>query len=274
MFDKWKNIKIVGTVVILAMVAVFLFMNIRIKSASDYLSEKSTGILAENISEGIGENSTESRAEIVADGGQTSAAEDGRIDIADGGQGSVAEGGHIVITEGGQGSVAEGERIDIADGGQAGITDGEKNDSANSGQNQSGSSNQPETEEKKTIQVSIEIRCDSAVKIKDSIGNPGIKEKIPDSGEILKETVYIVPEGTDVYELLSMAAASNRIAITANANKTYVMSINNLDQMMLGQQSGWKYSVNNNVPLMAASSYILQSGDKVKWFYVLSANEE
>lgn len=258
MFDKWKNIKIVGTVVILAMVAVFLFMNIRIKSAADYLSEKSTGILAENISEGIGENSTESKAEIVADGGQTSAAEDGRIDIA----------------EGGQGSVAEGERIDIADGGQAGITDGEKNASANSGQNQSGSSNQPETEEKKTIQVSIEIRCDSAVKIKDSIGNPGIKEKIPDNGEILKETVYSVPEGTDVYELLSMAAASNGIAITANANKTYVMSINNLGQMMLGQQSGWKYSVNNSVPLMAASSYILQSGDKVKWFYVLSANEE
>lgn len=126
----------------------------------------------------------------------------------------------------------------------------------------------------RTIQVSIEIRCDSAVKVKDTVQNPGVKEKIPDSGEILKETVYRVPEGTNVYDLLSQAAALNGIDIKANTDKTYVMSINNLDQMMLTQQSGWKYSVNGKVPGMAALRYILQDGDKVKWFYVLSATEE
>lgn len=252
MFDKWKNIKIAGTVVILAAVVVFLFTNIRIKSAADYLAEKSTGIMAENVSESAGKDSEDSQAGIVAEGGETGSR------------------GALETSVEAEGEASKPETPTKAYGTAA----GEKNDSGNSGQNQPDSSNQPETEAKNTIQVSIEIRCDSAVKIKDNIGNPGIKEKIPDRGEILKVTVYSVPEGTNVYELLSMAAAANEIAITANASKTYVMSINNLDQMMLGQQSGWKYSVNNNVPPKAASSYILKNGDKVKWFYVLSANEE
>lgn len=285
MFDKWKNIKIAGTVVILAAVAVFLFTNIRIKSASDYMAEKSTGIMAENVSESAGKNSADSQAGITAEGGETGSrdaletgveaeGEANKPDTPTKADGTAAGGAHQGEAQYGGTQQQGAQQGGTQNGGQTGTAAGEKNDSANSGQNQPGGSNESETEAKKTIQVSIEIRCDSAVKIKDSVGNPGIKEKIPDSGEILKVTVYSVPEGTNVYELLSMAAAANGIAITANASKTYVMSINNLDQMMLGQQSGWKYSVNNNVPLMAASSYILQNGDRVKWFYVLSASEE
>lgn len=281
MFDKWKNIKIAGTVVILAAVVVFLFINIRIKSASDYMAEKSTGIMAENVSESAGKNSADSPAGITAKEGETGSrgaletgveaeGEANKAETPTKADGTAAGGAQ----QGGAQYGGTQQQGGTQNGGQPGTAAGEKNDSGNSGQNQPGGSNEPETEAKKTIQVSIEIRCDSAVKIKDSIDNPGIKEKIPDSGEILKVTVYSVPEGTNVYELLSMAAAANGISITANTSKTYVMSINNLDQMMLGQQSGWKYSVNNSVPPKAASSYILENGDKVKWFYVLSANEE
>lgn len=235
MFDKWKNVKTAGTVVILAAVAIFLFMNVRIKSADSYRAEKSTGFAVENVNQEMSEAATEALA------GETEATVP-------------------------QTYASNGDKYSNSE------TSGQSQ--AGSTSNSSSSGTQPATEAKKTIQVSIEIRCDSAVKIKDTVKNPGIKEKIPDSGEILRETVYIVPEGTNVYELLSQAAAANGIPITANTNKTYVMSINNLDQMMLSQQSGWKYSVNGNVPLKAASSYILLNGDKVKWFYVLSANEE
>lgn len=252
MFDKWKNIKIAGTIVILAAVVVFLFMNVRIKPAADYRAEKSTAITAENASEGVSESEAESIGENSGE--------------------SKAESTDIKPTE--------SEAVIAAEGGESENQGALETSAQQGGQTQSGGNTQSETEAEKTIQVSIEIRCDSAVKIKDSISNPGLKEKIPDSGEILKETVYSVSETKDdgskfnVYDLLSKAAGENGILITANANKTYVMSINYLDQMMLGQQSGWKYSVNGKVPGMAASSYILQDGDKVKWFYVLSASEE
>lgn len=265
MFDKWKNFKIAGTVVILAAVAIFLFTNVRIKSAEDYRAEKSTGSLTENVSKAQDKNLAESEAGIVAENGETG--RQGELESSAASEGGLNPSESATREPGAsQGGTQQG--------GQTGAAGGDKGNPGNSVQNQSGGSSQPETETKKTIQVSIEIRCDSAVKLKDSISNPGLKEKIPDSGEILKETVYRVPEGTNVYELLSQAAGENGIIITANANKTYVMGINYLDQMMLGQQSGWKYSVNGKVPGMAASSYILQNGDKVKWFYVLSANEE
>ena len=122
----------------------------------------------------------------------------------------------------------------------------------------------------KQITVSIEIECSSAVAKKSQIQNEGVKNSIPDDGIILKKTTYKVPENADVYTLLAKASADNNIPIKANTNKTYVSSINNLAQMMLSQQSGWKYSVNGKVPSVAACDYKLTDGDTVKWFYVLS----
>ncbi len=281
MFDKWKNVKTAGAVVILAAVVIFLFANVKIKSADSYRAEKSTGFAVENASK----DAAESEAGILAEGvdkekyenvnqAESEALETPGVSEIAGTQGESGVPGIVGTpeTSGASGALggSTGETVHGTSVSGSSNYDSQETDE----QNQTSGIEQPATEAKKTIQVSIEIRCDSAVKVKDKITNPGIKEKIPDSGAILKETIYRVSEGTSVYELLSQAAAANGIAITANANKTYVTSINNLAQMMLSQQSGWKYSVNGRVPGMAASSYILQNGDKVKWFYVLSANEE
>jgi len=251
MFDKWKKAKAAAAVVLLAAVVIFLFANVKIKSADAYRAEKSTGFVVENVNQAESEASETSIETKTAGKSEASGA----------------------LEESEASGTLEGSTEEIVCGTSA--SGGSNYGSQETGeQNQTGGIGQQTTEAKKTIQVSIEIRCDSAVTVKDKITNPGIKEKIPDSGEILKETIYRVSEGTSVYELLSQAAVANGIAITANANKTYVMSINNLAQMMLSQQSGWKYSVNGKIPGMAASSYILKNGDRVKWFYVLSANEE
>ena len=81
-------------------------------------------------------------------------------------------------------------------------------------------------------------------------------------------TQYTVEKGTNAYELLSRAAASNGIPITANSSKTYINSINNLGEKMVGAASGWTYYVNGSMPNKAAIRYEIADGDVIQWRYV------
>ena len=58
---------------------------------------------------------------------------------------------------------------------------------------------------------------------------------------------------------------------TTSAFGMYVTAIAGLAEKDHGPQSGWKYSVNGAVPQTSASSYVLQPGDVVRWFYATAA---
>lgn len=118
------------------------------------------------------------------------------------------------------------------------------------------------------ITCSIEIRCDSAAAQRPEIQNPGIRDSIPEDGTILAVTEYRVALGTTVYEVLRMAAADNQIPVTANAKGSYISSINNLSEKMLGMGSGWTYRVNGNMVMKPASGCIVAEGDQIRWIYV------
>lgn len=114
----------------------------------------------------------------------------------------------------------------------------------------------------------IEIRCDSAVAKKPEIQNPGLLASIPDDGIILAQTEYRVPKGTTVFELLAQAAVQYQIPIVANSKGTYISSINNLAEKMVGMGSGWTYRVNAKMVMKPASASVLAEGDVIQWIYV------
>lgn len=258
MFDKSKKYKIAGSIIIVALLAVYLIFNINIKSADSYKSEKDN-IGYEKVTD-----------EVITDN-QTA---EGEVTVADISQNETEN-------YSSENSKDNGESLELVTVQNAETSTKTVQDQTIQKETLQNQTVEPTTQQTDNIKdntsnqimVSIEITCTSAVEKKPQIQNEGIKNSIPDDGIILKKTSYKVPENADVYTLLAKVAADNNIPIKANTNKTYVSSINNLAQMMLSQQSGWKYSVNDKIPSAAACDYKLSDGDTVKWFYVLSIYE-
>ena len=48
---------------------------------------------------------------------------------------------------------------------------------------------------------------------------------------------------------------------------TTLRMIAGLEEMMVGRWSGWMYSVNGKVPMTTASSYNVENGDAIVWYY-------
>lgn len=268
MFDSSKKYKRAGVIVILLLLAVFLFTNVNIRSADKYRQDN----LNNGYNEAVIETNTGSRFPTETVSRQTA-----EIDL-------VESELHSDVNNSEEKSVgADTGYADSADSQKYTVRASDENDTISSGGKEYPFDGQNQTEEVRTeqnseteekyISVTIEIRCDRVVSKKAEIKNDGIRNSIPDDGTILKKTVYNVPESADVYTLLATAAADNNISIKANTDKSYVSSINNISQMLLTQQSGWKYSVNGVVPGMAAKDYRLSDGDFVKWFFVLSVYE-
>ena len=139
--------------------------------------------------------------------------------------------------------------------------------SSNSGNGNSGNNSQNTRPAGRIISCTIEIRCDNATARKDSIINQGIRDSIPDDGTILEVTTYTGNEGFTVYDVLAAVTAAHNpvIPIVANADRSYVSSINNLSEKNVGPTSGWTYRVNGVLPMMAANQYNVKDGDVIKW---------
>ena len=73
-----------------------------------------------------------------------------------------------------------------------------------------------------------------------------------------------------MYDVLAAVTAAHNlvIPIVANADRSYVSSINNLSEKNVGPTSGWTYRVNGVLPMMAANQYKVKDGDVIKWIYV------
>lgn len=287
MYNRFRNIKKAGLVLIGLAIVVFIIANVRIRSVDSYRKQFNN----------------------VADSGQTQAdnPDNTRKDLkqnpsgkgADNNSGKDSNGNENVVN--GNEAAAGGSESD-ADGGKNNMNDTENdaNDSKsdpdsnsdanggtgdntgnsggnNSGSNNSDSSNSGSNDNSQNTQPSgrlitctIEIRCDNATAKKDTITNPGIRDAIPDDGTILEVTTYTGNEGFTVYDVLAAVTAMHDpvIPIVANSDKSYVSSINNLSEKNVGPTSGWTYRVNGVLPMMAANQYKVKDGDVIKWIYV------
>ena len=286
MFNKYRNIKKIGLVLIGLAVVILLITNVRIRSVDSYRKQFSNMADSSQTQPDRPDNNDRLQDETISTD-NTNAADNGRFDGT--GDGAVSDDNsasestdNIAATDNNSGSGTNesdrGNGTAISGGNDSGSSNSGNSSSGNnnSGSNNSGNNSQNTRPAGKVISCTIEIRCDYATARKDSITNPGIRDAIPDDGTILEVTTYTAVEGFTVYDVLAAVTAMHDpvIPIVANSDKSYVLSINNLSEKNVGPQSGWTYRVNGVLPMMAANQYTVKDGDVIKWIYVCQLGDK
>lgn len=270
MFNKYRNIKKIGLVLIGLALVIFLITNVRIRSVDSYRKQFSNMADLGQTQPDRPDNNDRLQDETTGTD-NTNAADNGRFDVT--GDGAVSDDNtasdstdNKSATDNNSGS--GGSESDRSNGNV--ISGDNDSGSSNSGNGNSGNNSQNTRPAGRIISCTIEIRCDNATARKDSITNQGIRDSIPDDGTILEVTTYTGKEGFTVYDVLAAVTAAHNpvIPIVANADRSYVSSINNLSEKNVGPTSGWTYRVNGVLPMMAANQYKVKDGDVIKWIYV------
>lgn len=283
MFNKYRNIKKIGLVVIGLAIIIFIIANVRIRSVDSYRKQfnnlADSGQTQAADSDDTRKDSKQNPSGNEADNNSISAA-NGNENVVNGNE-TGAGGSENNVNDNKSGSDnnssnANGSKSDPDS--NSGANGGADSNTGNSGGNNSGidDNSQNTHPSGRLITCTIEIRCDNATARKDSITNQGIRDAIPDDGTILKVTKYTAAEGFTVYDVLAAVTAMHNpvIPIVANSDKSYVSSINNLSEKNVGPQSGWTYRVNEVLPMMAANQYTVKDGDVIKWIYVCQLGDK
>lgn len=281
MFNKYRNIKKIGLVLIGLALVIFLITNVRIRSVDSYRKQFSNMADSGQTQPARPDNNDRLQDETISTD-NANATDNGRFDGAVSDDNSASESmDNKTATDNNSGSGTN--ESDRSNG--TVISGGNDSESSNSGNNTSGSNNsgngnsgnnsQNTRPAGKVISCTIEIRCDNATARKDTV-NPSIASRIPDDGTILEVTTYTAVEGFTVYDVLAAVTAMHDpvIPIVANSDKSYVSSINNLSEKNVGPQSGWTYRVNGVLPMMAANQYTVKDGDVIKWIYVCQLGDK
>lgn len=288
MFNKYRNIKKIGLVVIGLAIIIFIIANVRIRSVDSYRKQFSNMADSGQTQPARPDNNDRLQDETIstdnanaADNGSFYETGDGAVSDDNSASGSTD---NIAATDNNSGS--GGNESDRSNG--TAISGGNDSGSSNSGNNGSGSNNsgngnsgnnsQNTRPAGRIISCTIEIRCDNATARKDSITNQGIRDAIPDDGTILEVTTYTGNEGFTVYDVLAAVTAMHNPVIPIVAQKNsmgvYVASINNLAQMNVGPNSGWMYWVNGKAPDYTCGKYVVENGDVIKWIYVCQIGDK
>ena len=274
MFNKYRNIKKIGLVLIGLAVVIFLITNVRIRSVDSYRKQFSNMAGSSQTQPDRPDNNDRLQDETISTDNANAADNGSFYETGDGaGNGAVSDDNfatestdNIAATDNNSGS--GGNESDRSN--ETAISGDDDSGSSNSGNGNSGNNSQNTRPAGRIISCTIEIRCDNATARKDSITNQGIRDSIPDDGTILEVTTYTGKEGFTVYDVLAAVTAAHNpvIPIVANADRSYVSSINNLSEKNVGPTSGWTYRVNGVLPMMAANQYKVKDGDVIKWIYV------
>lgn len=280
MFNKYRNIKKIGLVLIGLALVIFLITNVRIRSVDSYRKQFSNMAGSSQTQPDRPDNNDRLQDETISTDNANAADNGSFYETGDGaGNGAVSDDNfatestdNIAATDNNSGS--GGNESDRSNG--TAISGDDDSGSSNSGNGNSGNNSQNTRPAGRIISCTIEIRCDNATARKDSITNQGIRDSIPDDGTILEVTTYTGKEGFTVYDVLAAVTAAHNpvIPIVANADRSYVSSINNLSEKNVGPTSGWTYRVNGVLPMMAANQYKVKDGDVIKWIYVCQLGDK
>ena len=276
MFNKYRNIKKIGLVLIGLALVIFLITNVRIRSVDSYRKQFSNMADLGQTQPDRPDNNDRLQDETISTDNANAADNGSFYETGDGaGNGAVSDDNFATESTD---NIAATDNNSGSGGNDSGSSNSGNNTSGsnNSGDGNSGNNSQNTRPAGRIISCTIEIRCDNATARKDSITNQGIRDSIPDDGTILEVTTYTGNEGFTVYDVLAAVTAAHNpvIPIVANADRSYVSSINNLSEKNVGPQSGWTYRVNGVLPMMAANQYTVKDGDVIKWIYVCQLGDK
>ena len=269
MFNKYRNIKKIGLVVIGLAIIIFIIANVRIRSVDSYRKQFNNMADAGQTQPAKPDNNDRLQDETISTDNANAADNGSFYETGDGaGNGAVSDDNFATESTD---NIAATDNNSGSGGNDSGSSNSGNNTSGsnNSGDGNSGNNSQNTRPAGRIISCTIEIRCDNATARKDTV-NPSIASRIPDDGTILEVTTYTAVEGFTVYDVLAAVTAMHDpvIPIVANSDKSYVLSINNLSEKNVGPQSGWTYRVDGKLYMIAANNYTVKDGEAIKWIYV------
>lgn len=112
--------------------------------------------------------------------------------------------------------------------------------------------------------VTVSIECSAAAETMEPL-----PEWMPEDGEMLAPTEVPISAGETALEALTDAARLKKLQLEANGG--YVAGIGYLYEQECGELSGWMYRVNGEKPAQGSGDFILHDGDRMEWYYTLSA---
>ena len=133
----------------------------------------------------------------------------------------------------------------------------------------------------------VSIDCKSILQNKDKL-NEDKKDIVPEDGIILDKTTVSFGENENAYNLLKEVCDSNTCShkckyckkniqfepeFNPSFNSYYIEGIHFLYEKDCGNESGWMFKVNGEVPSVSADQYIVNNGDKITFSYICSYAE-
>lgn len=116
----------------------------------------------------------------------------------------------------------------------------------------------------------ISIDCSAALANSNQL-SAGIAEALPANGLILAPSAVELAEKATAFDVLKSACSVANIPLDYSGgflgSSMYVRSIGPIGEFDCGSQSGWTYTVNNQMVFTSASDYVLKPGDVLCWTY-------
>ncbi len=120
------------------------------------------------------------------------------------------------------------------------------------------------------ITVTVSVSCETVLSNMDKINekiNP--ISVIPDDGMIIAKTETGLSRGDSAFDALASAAREKRVRVDyiGSVYGLYITAIGNIYEYGFGENSGWVYRVNGEVPDKSCGEYVLSDGDFLEFLY-------
>ena len=128
--------------------------------------------------------------------------------------------------------------------------------------------NLPQTSNQQTVAPASQTNEKGTNKVEISITDD-------DGTAIFEKTAIDMEKDDTALTVLIRIGKNNNIPVVFSGSKknAYVEGIDNLFEFDKGQESGWIYKVNGEVPMMSAGSYELKPNDIIQWIYIIKLEE-
>lgn len=86
--------------------------------------------------------------------------------------------------------------------------------------------------------------------------------------EKIENDPFIAEEGSTVLEATQLYCMSHDISISVDSSKGYVTEIAGLSEGDYNNQTGWVFTVNGEMGMLAANEQIVEENDKIAWEFI------
>ncbi len=119
------------------------------------------------------------------------------------------------------------------------------------------------------LSCTVSVDCSDVLAALDALPD-GVQELIPEDGMMLRPITVEFSEGESAFDAFVTAAQTAKLQYETDGSgeSAYLVGIGNLYAGDSGENSGWLFEVNGEMPSVSCGQYELEDGDEVVFRYV------